>query len=137
MSPTKPLRFFGRLVVVLMGLLAGFMGAFNAVFSDGVASRQGAIDAAVYVFLAYVIAAFPVAAVAPKTPWRWVWMVWIPGMALIGLYAIREPGGVSWYAAVALYAWTGAFVGAFAGVGLRRLLALRSNRGGPPRVPPA
>ncbi|MDH4140416.1 MAG: hypothetical protein OEV43_07580 [Coriobacteriia bacterium] len=124
-----PLRFLGRLVVVLLGVLAGFFGAFNAVFSDIVLSTRGMTEAAVYVWGVYAVTGIAVAVVAPARGWRWVWWIWVPGALMLVLYSIRESQAFAWHAAVALYAWVGAYLGAYLGAALRTRLGRGSSPG--------
>lgn len=108
---------------VLLGVVVGFFFAFNAVFADvfGFGPKAGAVA---YVLGGYLVAGavvgWPLPVGLQTRADRLGRMVALaaPGLVLIALYTVREPGRPLYHGAVllaiALGTWAGVLLGAWA-----------------------
>ncbi len=86
----------GVVLAVLTGVLVGFFGAFNSVFSDG-GMGERLITIAI-VLLVYGVLGFVWGVVLPTHGWKWGLILGVPGALFIGLYLLNE-----WQSLMALY----------------------------------
>ena len=81
-------RIIGVTLVVLTGILIGFFGAFNAVFSDGVLRERLTVIA--IVLLVYGVLGFKWGYIAPDFSWKVGLLLAVPGAVFVGLFLVNE-----------------------------------------------
>jgi hypothetical protein len=79
----------GKVAAVLAGLVWGFFGAVNVVFSDS-GSRGEFLQAVALVAGVYFVLGFVAGALGPRTGWAWGLWIGMPGVALLAGYAFVE-----------------------------------------------
>lgn len=78
----------GIILAVLTGVLVGFFGAFNSVFSDG-GMGERLITIAI-VLLVYGTLGFIWGVILPTHGWKWGLILGAPGALFIGMFLLNE-----------------------------------------------
>lgn len=81
-------RVFGLALAVLTGVLIGFFGAFNSVFSDGGVGER--LITIIVVLLVYGALGFIWGFIDPFFGWKWGLLLGAPGALFIGLFLLNE-----------------------------------------------
>lgn len=81
-------KILAMVTAVVAGILLGFFGVFNSVFSDGGTFERLitiAIVLIIYAGLGGLWGFF-----SPQSPWRWVLALALPGIVFLAVYILRE-----------------------------------------------
>jgi len=81
-------KTLAMVTAVVAGVLLGFFGVFNSVFSDG-----GTLERLITIAIVLIIYAGLGALwgfFAPEQPWRWVLALALPGVIFLAVYMLRE-----------------------------------------------
>ena len=118
----------GRAAALLCAVVWGFFVAFNVVFSDvfGLGDMVGAVA---FVAGAYALLGLVFGLAGPRTGWRWMWWLSVPGVLLAMMMISDRPDRLAYHGAVVLSVLGGSAAGAWAGGRLGVWLRHRFSRG--------
>ncbi len=101
----------GLVLAILTGVIIGFFGAFNSIFSDGGMGERlmtMAIVLFVYGALGFIWGIF-----SPTHGWKWGLILGAPGALFVGMFLLNEwqPFMVLYIILLLLVPWAGAWSG--------------------------
>jgi hypothetical protein len=105
---------FGKILAVIMSLLAGFFVVFNSLFAD-VLTASARVGAFAYVFIAYLVLGLIWGFLWPSLGTKWVWWISGVGVSIAILLTAAEPGQILLHAATVVFVLGGTWVGAWVG----------------------
>jgi len=78
----------GRVLAIIVGILVGFFGVFNSVFSDaGLHERLISIGV---IFIIYAVFGCLLGYLLPRSSWIWGLFLGVPGALFLFLYLLSE-----------------------------------------------
>jgi hypothetical protein len=105
----------GKVLAIVVGILIGFFGVFNSVFSDSSGINERLITIGIILFI-FVILSVLWGYFLPKVSWQWGLFLSFPGVLFLFFYILREFN--TYYILYILLLFTVSCIGAYFGTKL-------------------